>query len=310
MERRCSSSTCVDGCIPSDLGTGTSEEIEEERRLLYVAMTRAKDQLDLIVPQRFYVTSSAGGDRHMYTQRTRFIPAAILDRFAVRLWPPAGAAAGAALPGRVRGSISGRGCERGGGEHSRREPHSPCHPRESGDPVTAIGDARISTAVIAAVAKGRAARSSLIILHWRPYWVPAFAGMTGVERDEPYAIEAGRPLINQWLHLLPAIARGLKTAKALNLRGRVTVPPGALPTALEPNRTLPRNLCSGFGNRLRAMYNFAPALTAVVVILAGGKGRSHHDRSAPAMCRARSGRPRVSSTPWIGRASPIASAGR
>ena len=46
---------CVDGCIPSDLAAGTSEEIEEERRLLYVAMTRAKDELDLIVPQRFYV---------------------------------------------------------------------------------------------------------------------------------------------------------------------------------------------------------------------------------------------------------------
>ena len=35
----------VDGCIPSDLGAGTSAEIEEERRLLYVAMTRAKDDL-------------------------------------------------------------------------------------------------------------------------------------------------------------------------------------------------------------------------------------------------------------------------
>ena len=46
---------CVDGCIPSDLATGSSEEIEEERRLLYVAMTRARDELALIVPQRFYV---------------------------------------------------------------------------------------------------------------------------------------------------------------------------------------------------------------------------------------------------------------
>ena len=41
--------------MPSDLGAGTSAEIEEERRLLYVAMTRAKDDLHLVVPQRFFV---------------------------------------------------------------------------------------------------------------------------------------------------------------------------------------------------------------------------------------------------------------
>jgi DNA helicase II / ATP-dependent DNA helicase PcrA len=40
---------CVDRCIPSDLGTGTSAEIEEERRLLYVAMTRARDGLHLVL---------------------------------------------------------------------------------------------------------------------------------------------------------------------------------------------------------------------------------------------------------------------
>ena len=80
----------IDGCIPSDLGTGSSAEIEEERRLLYVAMTRAKDTLDLIVPQRCYVLQqSRNGDRHMYTQRTRFIPESILDNFQPRLWPPA-----------------------------------------------------------------------------------------------------------------------------------------------------------------------------------------------------------------------------
>src|SRR5690606_5629270 len=45
----------VDGCIPSDLGTGSPDELEEERRLLYVAMTRARDDLHLILPQRFFV---------------------------------------------------------------------------------------------------------------------------------------------------------------------------------------------------------------------------------------------------------------
>ena len=67
----------VDGCIPSDLGVGEREEIEEERRLLYVAMTRAKDSLHLIMPQRFFVHGQAArGDRHVYASRTRFIPAA------------------------------------------------------------------------------------------------------------------------------------------------------------------------------------------------------------------------------------------
>jgi DNA helicase II / ATP-dependent DNA helicase PcrA len=35
----------VDGCIPSDMSTGNADDIEEKRRLLFVAMTRAKDQL-------------------------------------------------------------------------------------------------------------------------------------------------------------------------------------------------------------------------------------------------------------------------
>jgi DNA helicase-2/ATP-dependent DNA helicase PcrA len=82
----------VDGCIPSDMGTGSKAEIEEERRLLYVAMTRAKDHLHLIVPQRFFAHQQrANGDRHMYASRTRFIPAALLDRFESRAWPVAAA---------------------------------------------------------------------------------------------------------------------------------------------------------------------------------------------------------------------------
>ena len=80
----------VDGCIPSDMGTGTSEEIEEERRLLYVAMTRAKDHLHLIVPQRFYVhQQSAYGDRHVYASLSRFIPNALLPHFESCVWPMA-----------------------------------------------------------------------------------------------------------------------------------------------------------------------------------------------------------------------------
>jgi DNA helicase II / ATP-dependent DNA helicase PcrA len=77
----------VDGCIPSDMATGSVEEIEEERRLLYVAMTRAKDTLVLVVPQRFYVHNQAKrGDGHVYAARTRFVPAAIAQHFELRSW--------------------------------------------------------------------------------------------------------------------------------------------------------------------------------------------------------------------------------
>ena len=72
----------VDGCIPSDMATGSAAAIEEERRLLYVAMTRARHHLHLLVPQRFYVTEqSAWGDRHVYGAISRFIPAEIRGLF-------------------------------------------------------------------------------------------------------------------------------------------------------------------------------------------------------------------------------------
>ena len=86
----------VDGCIPSDLGAGTTAELEEERRLLYVAMTRAKDDLHLVVPQRFFTHGqSSQGDRHVYASRTRFIPNALLNTFAKSAWPPAVSTSGA-----------------------------------------------------------------------------------------------------------------------------------------------------------------------------------------------------------------------
>jgi DNA helicase-2/ATP-dependent DNA helicase PcrA len=80
----------VDGCIPSEMATGSSDEIEEERRLLYVAMTRARDELSLIVPQRFYVHGQPrGGDRYVLASRTRFIPAKLLPLFERIAWPAA-----------------------------------------------------------------------------------------------------------------------------------------------------------------------------------------------------------------------------
>ena len=63
----------IDGIMPSSWAT-TKAENEEERRLLYVAMTRAKDELVLVVPLRAQMGKRA-------SQRTPFIPEAILNRF-------------------------------------------------------------------------------------------------------------------------------------------------------------------------------------------------------------------------------------
>jgi DNA helicase-2/ATP-dependent DNA helicase PcrA len=72
------------------MSTGTTEEVEEERRLIYVAMTRAKDDLRLLVPQRFYThQQSATGDRHVYASRSRFIPDALAPLFERAAWPVA-----------------------------------------------------------------------------------------------------------------------------------------------------------------------------------------------------------------------------
>jgi DNA helicase-2/ATP-dependent DNA helicase PcrA len=91
----------VDGCMPSDLGAGTSAELEEERRLLYVAMTRAKDDLHLVVPQRFFTHGQhAQGDRHVYASRTRFIPQPLLMLFERANWPTF-------APAAARGPTSG-----------------------------------------------------------------------------------------------------------------------------------------------------------------------------------------------------------
>jgi DNA helicase-2/ATP-dependent DNA helicase PcrA len=81
----------VDGCIPSDMATDSDDEIEEGRRLLHVAMTRTKDQLNLVVPQRFYTYKQADlGDGHVYASVSRFIPKSIRHFFDCRMWAERG----------------------------------------------------------------------------------------------------------------------------------------------------------------------------------------------------------------------------
>jgi DNA helicase-2/ATP-dependent DNA helicase PcrA len=63
----------ADGNIPSDMATGSPEEIEEERRLFYVAMTRAKNQLSVIRPERYYFHNRRKSDQHSLSKITRFL---------------------------------------------------------------------------------------------------------------------------------------------------------------------------------------------------------------------------------------------
>jgi len=69
----------VDGSFPNEFSTRSEALIEEERRLLYVAMTRARQELALVQPLRFAITSqSPKSDAHVYGGRSRFMTEKVL----------------------------------------------------------------------------------------------------------------------------------------------------------------------------------------------------------------------------------------
>ncbi|MBV9168460.1 MAG: ATP-dependent helicase [Chloroflexi bacterium] len=71
----------ADGMFPSDMSTGDVESIEEERRLFYVALTRARDMLYVYFPLRFYRRPRGLGDAHHFAQLTRFLPESVQGLF-------------------------------------------------------------------------------------------------------------------------------------------------------------------------------------------------------------------------------------
>jgi DNA helicase-2/ATP-dependent DNA helicase PcrA len=101
----------ADGMFPSDMATGSAEGIDEERRLFYVALTRAREHLHIYAPLRYHHGGRHGwGDKHGYAPRTRFLPPALdhlLDHRAVRGGrnDVAVAAVTADLPGAVAGAL-------------------------------------------------------------------------------------------------------------------------------------------------------------------------------------------------------------
>src|SRR5258705_1486578 len=72
----------ADGNIPSDMSLSTRDGLEEERRLFYVALTRARDHLYLVHPQRFYDRRHGVNDPHSFSQPSRFLEplAAVVDQ--------------------------------------------------------------------------------------------------------------------------------------------------------------------------------------------------------------------------------------
>jgi DNA helicase-2/ATP-dependent DNA helicase PcrA len=98
----------TDGSFPSEFSTGRAELIEEERRLLYVAMTRAKTDLHLIAPLKFYMSQQrSGGDRHVYGARSRFLTQAVLGCMEEVVWPAADSSDTSAAAGAGRVDVAG-----------------------------------------------------------------------------------------------------------------------------------------------------------------------------------------------------------
>lgn len=90
----------ADGSFPNEYSTHSDAALDEERRLMYVAFTRARNELELVSPLRYYVTEQhRHGDRHVYGANSRFLTPTVLRCFErVTDGPaPSAAQAGAAM---------------------------------------------------------------------------------------------------------------------------------------------------------------------------------------------------------------------
>src|SRR6185437_5411840 len=79
----------VDGTFPSDMALGDEEGLEEEQRLFYVAVTRARDRLTIYTPARLPTDWNSYRARQVYAKSSRFLTdqalARLEDRKSTRL---------------------------------------------------------------------------------------------------------------------------------------------------------------------------------------------------------------------------------
>jgi DNA helicase-2/ATP-dependent DNA helicase PcrA len=73
--------SAYDGNFPADMAAGDEDGIAEERRLFYVALTRARRRLHVYVPARYYHRPRASDDRHGYGEASRFLSDAVQSLF-------------------------------------------------------------------------------------------------------------------------------------------------------------------------------------------------------------------------------------
>jgi DNA helicase-2/ATP-dependent DNA helicase PcrA len=73
--------SAYDGNFPADMSAGTEESIAEERRLFYVALTRARRRLHVYVPLRYYHRPRGDGDAHGYGRASRFLTDSVQSLF-------------------------------------------------------------------------------------------------------------------------------------------------------------------------------------------------------------------------------------
>jgi DNA helicase-2/ATP-dependent DNA helicase PcrA len=73
-----------DGCWPSDMNLSTKSGLEEERRVFYVALTRARRALNLYLPQRYHHVPRGRDDAHSWSQPSRFLGEGALRMLDIR----------------------------------------------------------------------------------------------------------------------------------------------------------------------------------------------------------------------------------